>query len=714
MSLVRSRSILLHLMKLVYAGTATFMPDMTLCDKDPLTRRILTAAYSVEVGRDISAWTVPDRGFLHFTFAPTRRHGVDSDEMKRLEEQIEGKLRSQTDKAERVKIIQRHFRGQYTKAAYRHAVWLLSLLGRLSVQDEGRAKSLEEERLAVVLSAFDNIAIPKYKHQLLGLLNSEERAAAEAQLGMMPFHFTPNNLTGFYRLKLSKVGERDIAIQLLERRAALKREVDRQARRMQGRKGGDRPAVERIWRNARHITTSLFKTSATELGREELDSFRIPFVGHLEIDFVDVYKPMQQRNEPPIPIASMNPLEFAIFLRGLKNKSNSRDRLAEIRRVSSLKYFNCLQAVALIELFDNISTRERYSRVEVAVCLFSRIIDWRGYKHVLGHVGAALAADVQYRIGRINIYHDEAASPIGWWALDLELEEDRWIMQELVHLAYYEPGDNIIDCAMDDCPFDVPRDWLLNVPRRCRVSLFYCRSVAVAEQCLQCGSWVAEQPDEPTVWRAAFPPQFEVATCSEGDILTATFTRGIAKPWTWTDMERIRIVADVLRMHSKHAVEMFSQIDTDGGGEISPAEFSMGLFRIGIWLPPNQLKLLFFYIDFNGDGDISRHEFCQFWIHAPPLRRNDAEQKAYWSFRGIQEPNYESLVKLYDIRTWYPPDLVTEYGMNAPQYTLMPERSLVVKTAYDSATQRLVVLLKETASPSSRRMSNAGDRYLQD
>ena len=715
MSLIRSRSILLHMMKLIYAGTATFSADMTMCDKDPATRKVATVPYSLVVGRDISAWAVPDRGFLHFNLIPTRRRAADANEMKVLEEAIEGKLRSQPDKSERLRIIERHFVGQYTKAAYRHAVWLLSLLGRLSVQDEARAKSLEEERQAVVVAAFDNIVLPKYKHQLLGLLNSEERIAAESQLGIMPFHFTPNNLTGFYRLKLSKVGERDIAIQLLERRAVLKRDLDRHAKKMLGRKGGERPVVERVWRNARHITTSLFKTNATELGPEDLNSLRIPFVGYLEVDFVDICKPMHQHNEPPIPVTAMNPLEFAIFLRNLKNKE-CKDRLAEIRRMSSIKYFNCLQVVALIELFDNISTKTRYSRVEVAVCLFSRTIDWRGFKNVLGHVGAALAGDVVYRLGIINIYHDEAVSPIGWWVLDLEEEEERLIMQELVHLAYYEPGNNIVECAMDDCPFDVPRDWLLNVPRRGRISLFYCRTEAVAMKCLQFGSWNADLSDEPFVSAATYPPNFQVATYAEGDNLIASFSRGAVKAWTWTDMERIRIVADVLRRHSKHAVEMFSQIDSDRGGEISPAEFSLGLFRIGIWLPPSHLKLLFFYIDFNGDGDISRHEFCQFWIHAPPLRRNDTDQKSYWSFRGVNGTDYDKLVKLYDIRCWYVPDLMKEYGMNSPQYTLMPESSLVVKTAYDSATQRLVVLLKETGPPSSRRLSieKAGDHFLRE
>jgi hypothetical protein len=696
MSLVRSRSILLHLMKLVYAGTASFAPGMTLCDKDHSTRSIISAAYTLDVGRDISGWAVPEQGFLHFNLAPTNNYGADSDDHKKLERRIEEFLRNQTDTAERIKMIKRHFVGQYSKAAYRHVVWLLSLLGKLSVQDESRANTLQEERISVIVSAFDNIARPKYKHQLLGLLNSEERSAAENQLGIVPFQFLLNNLTGFYRLKLSKVGEREIAIQLMERRAALKRDADKQARHMQGRKGGDRSCIERIWRNAKHITHSLFKTNITELGNEELDLFRIPFAGFLEVDFVDICKPNQKNNQT----SAMSPLEFAAFLRGLKNKSSSQDRLVEIRRISSIKYFNCLQAVALIELFENISTKERYSRVEVAVCLFSRIIDWRGYKHVLGHVGAALAADVEYRIGRRNIYHDETASPIGWWALDLELEEDRWIMQELIHLAYCEPGNKMIDCTMDDCPFDVSMDWLLNVPRYGRVSLFYCRTVPVTEKCLHFGPWISEQTEETARWSAQFPPSFEVAKCSEGDVLTATFTKGVAKTWTWTDMERIRIVADILRLHSKHAVEMFSQIDTDGGGEISPAEFSSGLFRLGIWLPPNHLKLLFFYIDFNGDGDISCHEFCQFWIHAPPLRRNDAEQKAYWSFRGIQEPNHDALVKLYDVRTWYPPDLLTEYRMNAAQYTLMPQRSPIVKTAYDSATQLLVVTLKETKSPS--------------
>jgi hypothetical protein len=55
----------------------------------------------------------------------------------------------------------------------------------------------------------------------------------------------------------------------------------------------------------------------------------------------------------------------------------------------------------------------------------------------------------------------------------------RWISQELLHLACMEPGDNQIDVHYDGIGFDIPVGWISEVPKRGLLQLFYCRNINV-------------------------------------------------------------------------------------------------------------------------------------------------------------------------------------------------------------------------------------------
>lgn len=138
---------------------------------------------------------------------------------------------------------------------------------------------------------------------------------------------------------------------------------------------------------------------------------------------------------------------------------------------------------------------------------------------------------------------------------------------------------------------------------------------------------------------------------------------------------------------------MFAEMDADGGGEISRAEFSLGLMAVGAWLGPEQLQALFAVIDHDRSGDISAAELLLFWVHAPPLRAHDGEQQAYWQARGVSAGAYARLLGFYDVRSWYPSDEVRLYGMDRERYTLIDEPTLVVRTVYDSSAMRLVSLI---------------------
>ena len=57
------------------------------------------------------------------------------------------------------------------------------------------------------------------------------------------------------------------------------------------------------------------------------------------------------------------------------------------------------------------------------------------------------------------------------------------------------------------------------------------------------------------------------------------------------------------------AKSCFKAIDKDGGGTIDRKEMAGGLFRLGVWLRPTELKTLFEVIDEDDGGDVDLQEF---------------------------------------------------------------------------------------------------------
>jgi Ca2+-binding EF-hand superfamily protein len=59
--------------------------------------------------------------------------------------------------------------------------------------------------------------------------------------------------------------------------------------------------------------------------------------------------------------------------------------------------------------------------------------------------------------------------------------------------------------------------------------------------------------------------------------------------------------------------EGFSMIDRDGGGTVDRKELSAGLFKLGVWLHPAELRALFEHLDADGGGEVDLDEFIDFW-----------------------------------------------------------------------------------------------------
>ena len=450
-----------------------------------------------------------------------------------------------------------------------------------------------------------------------------------------------------------------------------------------------------------NISTPL-ETITEVVNIKDFTLFQLPTKGILSMDFVDLCDKGEQKRKH----ARSRPMEsdqFADVLLRLRNLGNASRILVEIRQLSNNNMFTCLQVVALLEIFP-IDSITRYARVEVAVCLYSCILDWRGFHHVIRHVGAAFFNDIEYRLGKINIFCDEVVSPVGWWRLDLKLNEDRWLMQELARLAHIEPGNSLLDFALDDCTFSVPQEWLIEVPTEHVATFFYCRNEIVIEKCMLQGSWTELSNSDEQPWPNSFPPNYHVLplpSASDDSTLEQQIaeSRGAERRYSWVELEKVRIVADTLRSGGGRAEAMFADIDSDGGGEISRAEFAKGMLTVGTWLPPDQLRLLFSVIDNDRSGDISATEFYLFWINAPPLRLHDHEQEAYWKARGISPDVYYAFVRQYDVRSWYGVEEVIQYGMDNARFSLIDEPTLIVKTVYDSAAMRFVSILVPPPTP---------------
>jgi len=166
-------------------------------------------------------------------------------------------------------------------------------------------------------------------------------------------------------------------------------------------------------------------------------------------------------------------------------------------------------------------------------------------------------------------------------------------MQELVHLASTEPGDNMLHTKLDGCDFEVPSDWLANVPKKAaNITLFYGRSKNVSDEILARAGFKtvtrssilpdtqssssASSPPKPTLATKlpCFPPKFIMPTLP-GEEEWSFAKDGSTQ--TWVNLEKVRDIADSMRRISASAKEMFQLMDDDGGGSLSRDELSHAL-----------------------------------------------------------------------------------------------------------------------------------------
>jgi len=133
----------------------------------------------------------------------------------------------------------------------------------------------------------------------------------------------------------------------------------------------------------------------------------------------------------------------------------------------------------------------------------------------------------------------------------------------------------------------IPALWAKEVPNKGTYSCFYCRERGTIDQCIA---------DANRKHPGSVPEDME--------FLVETDWVAAAK------CSRIK-----LKMQEKFATpqEGFNQIDRDRGGSIDRRELAAGLFKMGIWLHPTELKTLFEEVDEDDGGDVDLAEFVAFW-----------------------------------------------------------------------------------------------------
>jgi hypothetical protein len=423
------------------------------------------------------------------------------------------------------------------------------------------------------------------------------------------FDFTPNNPTGYHKIDLSDASQRDICLRLIEIKNEMAgrelqfREFYAADKRAGGRRDDSSHSLdfERVWRNSK-LDQAPFVL---------YDGWKVPKSGFLEVDFVSLTKP----DLPPLSPEYTQEQVFQLFFDSLKSQGTAESqKIRLLRRYSNTNVFTCQQLATLLSHFKGAELR-----TEVCVIGYARTVDWHGFRNVLTILQPGEIKILQNRIGAINLFDDVMA--VGFYELDLARSTDRFVMQELLHLASIEPGNNIVDCTYQGIDYTVGAAWIKDVPNSGVISLYYCREQQVIEKVFTDGSWVSDgspyhKKEDGTAFGEAswstYTPKWLQKYC-EPNPQAGPVPCCQPRETDWVGAYKIRRVKLKMTEKFPDPKRMFKAMDRDGGGSLDRKELAMGLFALGVWLIPSELEMLLATLDKDGGGDIDFGEFESFW-----------------------------------------------------------------------------------------------------
>jgi hypothetical protein len=347
-----------------------------------------------------------------------------------------------------------------------------------------RFQELSPVRIHWLNKCYHKIVESGRNKEILTWASDGERKMIQKQLGDVSFSFTPNNPTGHHKLDLSDMSQREIAIRLTEIRNDTEPRMEQlksfysSGKRSGGRRetADDDIELERAWRNSK-FDGNVLRWS---------NDWKLPHHGILEVDFVEVTKP-DPNDHKDGDLSAMDSEAFEDFLVKLQATDEQEQRVHKIRQYSNVGFFFVRQLARLLGLIDM-----PLLKVEICVIGYARTLDWHGYKNVLLCLSIPETKMLEHRIGYINLFDDVMA--VDYYELDLARSSHRWVMQEILHLAKVEPGNNVVECSLEGVDFDIPAGWLKDVPRKGKISFYYCREQRVIEACFKSGSWESDGP----------------------------------------------------------------------------------------------------------------------------------------------------------------------------------------------------------------------------
>jgi len=308
---------------------------------------------------------------------------------------------------------------------------------------------------------------------------------------------------------------------------------------------------------------------------------KLPFAGMLELEYIAMSKPQDFDREA----LSIDHEHWASFIESVKEKEPV-DIVAEFRQMSN---FHCFRTRHVQQLLALLGHEYSNLRIEIVVTSLGRTIDFHGFFSIRGLFKTDLTiserVQLHQRVGSVNMF--DATMAIDYYELDLAHKDDRWLVQYLVHLATTEPGENCVNETMDGLDYEMPAGWINEVPHKGVYCTFYCRETPTINKVKN--SALSQHPN---------------SICPDVDMPPGK---------EWVHPAKCSQIKRKMQEKFSTAEEGFAKIDRDGGGSIDRRELSVGLFQLGVWLHPTEMKTLFELVDEDDGGDVDIEEFKKFW-----------------------------------------------------------------------------------------------------
>ena len=419
------------------------------------------------------------------------------------------------------------------------------------------------DRVNLFCSCYHRIVNVDDSKETLTLLTTEERRMVEKQIGKASLAFYPNNPTGHYKLDLALPAHRDMLLRLIQLRNEMEELESGIYKYYDNRGGGKRDisAIGVVWRNGK-LQTAPFTLQ---------QSWQVPYCGLVEVDFVDIRRPPQDV-EPltdtefcDLILSSWDEKSGLLSLQIISN--NSMVRI--LREVTNTRYVSCKQVARMIGRFD--PSRAALIRIEIIIACWARTIDYHGLTNVLALLTPPEQAAVIHRLGPLQTFDEMMA--VGFYELNLEIPGERFVFQELVHLAGTEPGEpeeSMLQMTINGKAAELNKDWLVGgIPEHSVITAFFVRTQACLDRVFEKGAFAHNKRQPPESSKSVFMETYLYEFCKQG--FCSPGGEDWIKPFTY---RRVRRKMGVRFAAPEHA---FYALDDDDSGSLTRPEVGAGL-----------------------------------------------------------------------------------------------------------------------------------------